>query len=164
MKHSWEEGANHVLYKLELLRPQSKKTPDIVMPTVRRGAWYAHSESVLQAMLCSEVEEERKSAVDKIVEIRGDGDEEVQRGDDSVRDRKTPNINENATKLADLIDWNVEAVTEPPLTCSLTTMEVRQFLDSPMAVPAWPSHTQSVERLVKKLLLMCSAMREGMGS
>ena len=111
----------------------------------------AHSESVLQAMLCSEVEEERKSAVDKIVEIRGDGDEEVQRGDDSVRDRKTPNINENATKLADLIDWNVEAVTEPPLTCSLTTMEVRQFLDSPMAVPAWPSHTQSVERLVKRV-------------
>ena len=68
MKHSWEEGANHVLYKLELLRLQSKKTLDIVMPSGRRGAWYAHSESVLQAMLCSDVEEGWKFAVDKIVE------------------------------------------------------------------------------------------------
>ena len=42
-------------------------------------------------------------------------------------------------------------LNEPPLTCSLTTMEVRHFLDSPMAVPAWPSHTQSVERLVKRV-------------
>ena len=68
VKHSLEEGANHVLFQLELLRLQSKKTLDIVMPTVRRGAWYAHSESVLQAMLCSDVEEGWKFAVDKIVE------------------------------------------------------------------------------------------------
>ena len=89
--------------------------------------------------------------MDKIVELRGDGDEEVQRGDDSVRDRKTPNINENATKLADLIDWKVEEVTEPPLTCSLTTMELQPLIASPIVVPAWPSHTQSVERLVKRV-------------
>ena len=150
VKHSWEEGANHVLYQLELLRLQSKKTLDIVMPTVRRGAWYAHAESVLQGMLCSQVEEERKFAVDKIVELRGEGDEETQKGDNSVRYRKTPNINEKATKLAELIDWT-EGATEPPLTCSLTTQEVRGFIATPMKVPAWPSHTQSVERLVKRV-------------
>ena len=42
-------------------------------------------------------------------------------------------------------------MTEIPLTCSLTTVEVRQLIASPMVVPAWPSHTQSVERLVKRV-------------
>ena len=64
------EGPGHVLYQLKLLRSQKKKVINIVMPTVKRGAWYAHPESVLQTMLFSEVEEDRKFAVDKIVEIR----------------------------------------------------------------------------------------------
>ena len=150
MKHSWVEGARHVLYQLELLRSQNKKVIGIVMPTVKRGAWYAHPESVLQTMLCSEVEQERRFAVDKIVELRGEGDEDTQVGDRSVRDRKAHDINEHATKLADLIDWS-EKLTEPPLTCSLTTKNIKEFVASPMKVPDWPSHTQSVERLVKRV-------------
>lgn len=150
MKHSWVEGARHVLYQLELLRSQDKKVIDIVMPTVKRGAWYAHPESVLQTMLCSEVEQERRFAVEKIVELRGEGDEDTQVGDRSLRDRKARDINEHATKLADLIDWS-ETLTEPPLTCSLTTKNIKEFVASSMKVPDWPSHTQSVERLVKRV-------------
>lgn len=67
-----------------------------------------------------------------------------------MRDRKTLVINEHATKLADLIDWS-EKLTEPPLTCSLTTKNIKKFVASPMKVPDWPSHTQSVERLVKRV-------------
>ena len=63
-----------MLYQLELLRFQKKKVLDIVKPTVQRGAWYAHPESVLQAMLCSEVNEERKFAFDMILNIMGEGD------------------------------------------------------------------------------------------
>ena len=33
----------------------------------------------------------------------------------------------------------------------LTTEQVKQFATQPMTVPDWPSHTQSVERLVKKV-------------
>jgi hypothetical protein len=150
VKHSWVEGPRHVLYQLELLRFQKKKVVDIVKPTVQRGAWYAHSESVLQAMLCSEVAEERKFAVDKIVNIRGHGEDDTQVGDNSVRYRITPDINWKSTKLADLIKWK-ENVTEPALTCHLTTTQVKQFVVKPMIVPDWPSHTQSVERLVKKV-------------
>ena len=139
-----------MLYQLELLRFQKKKVVDIVKPTVQRGAWYAHSESVLQAMLCSKLEEERRFAVKKILNIRGQGDDETQVGDNRVRYRITPDINWKATKLANLIEWK-EGTTEPVLTCHLTTKQVKQFVVSPMIVPDWPSHTQSVERLVKRV-------------
>ena len=150
MKHSWVEGPTPFLYQLELLKSQSKKTIGIVMPTVKRGAWYGHSESILQTMLCSDYIREREFAINKILEIRGEGDEESQIGDSSVRSRKTPDINENATKLEDLIDWSCE-LSEPPLTCNLTTKEIKEFVAAPMTVPNWTSHTQSVERLVKKV-------------
>ena len=142
VKHSWVEGPRHVLYQLELLRFQKKKVLDIVKPTVQRGAWYAHSESVLQAMLCSEVDEERRFAIDMILKIRGEGEDDNQVGDTSVRYRITPKVTWKAAKLTDLIDWN-ENVTEPVLTCNLTTKQVKQFAAQPMTVPDWPSHTQS---------------------
>lgn len=89
------------------------------MPTVRRSAWYAHGEAVLQAMLCSDDKEERRKALVKIQELRGVGDEQTQLGNDQVRPRRTP-----------------------------PTVAVKAFQDRPMEVPSWPSHTQSVERCV----------------
>ncbi|KAG7175585.1 hypothetical protein Hamer_G032000, partial [Homarus americanus] len=38
---------------------------------------------------------------------------------------------------------------KPPLTTSLTSQELRNLKETPMQVPKWPSHTQSVERCVK---------------
>ncbi|KAG7157448.1 hypothetical protein Hamer_G005885, partial [Homarus americanus] len=40
-------------------------------------------------------------------------------------------------------------ILEPPLTTSLTSQELRNLKETPMQVPKWPSHTQSVERCVK---------------
>ena len=72
VNHSWVEveGPRHILYQLELLRSQKKVVLNTVMPTLR-SAWYAHTEAVLQAMLCSEVEVERRKAMDRILELRG---------------------------------------------------------------------------------------------
>ena len=50
-----------------------------------------------------------------------------------------------------MIDWSISEVTEPPLTLSLTTMQLKIFLDKPMEVPECSSHTQSVERVVKRV-------------
>ncbi|KAG7177820.1 hypothetical protein Hamer_G030963, partial [Homarus americanus] len=63
-------------------------------------------------------------------------------------DRKVPPINVNATKLSELVDLSL-GVLEPPLTTSLTSQELRNLKETPMQVPKWPSHTQSVERCVK---------------
>ncbi|KAG7159040.1 hypothetical protein Hamer_G030663, partial [Homarus americanus] len=59
-----------------------------------------------------------------------------------------PPINVNATKLSELVDLSLE-VLEPPLTTSLTSQELRNLKETPMQVPKWLSHTQSVERCVK---------------
>ena len=69
-------GSCHLLYRsfysLSCLRTQSKVVQLTVMPTVRSSARFAHSESILMAMLCSEEREEREFAIDKIVSIRGE--------------------------------------------------------------------------------------------
>ena len=94
-------------------------------------------------------EQGRRFAVSKICSLRGPGDESTQIGNSCVRNRKTPTINFKSKKLADLIDWT-SGVTDPPLTLTLMTKELRQFLDTTMQVPRWSSHTQSVERMVKR--------------
>ena len=144
----WTQGPRHLLFQLQLLKEQSAEVKKIVMPTVKRSAWYGFSESVLQSMLSSEEEQERRFAVEKILQIRGEGDETTQLGDSSVRPRKTPSVNTEATSLSQLIDWS-SGVYEPPLTCSLTTYDIKTFVSKAMVVPDWPSHTQSVERCVK---------------
>lgn len=108
----WTQGPRHLLFQLQLLKEQCEKVRTIVMPTVVRSAWYGYSESVLQAMLCSEEEHERREAVEKILKIRGEGDETKQLGDNRVRPRKTPAINTEATTLSQLIDWT-SGVSEP---------------------------------------------------
>ena len=40
-------------------------------------------------------------------------------------------------------------IAEPPLTCHLSPEAVKEFINTPLKVPKWPSHTQSVERCVK---------------
>ena len=153
MKHSWIEGPRHVLYQLQQLKTQKKAVVDLVLPTIKRSAWFAYSESIIQTCLCSSDEEERRFGVNKIVMIRGSGDEETQVGDNTVRPRQTPDINTEATKITELITWE-DGVFEPPLTTSLTTAEIRSFLSKPMEVPDWPCHTQSIECCVKQVIVM----------
>lgn len=141
---TWVEGPRHLLYQLQQLQKQKKKVIELVSPTVQRSAWYARPDVILQAMLCSEEQTERQEAVNKIQLLRG----QDQLGDSSVKPRKTPNINFKATKISELVDWSTE-VLEPPLTIGISTEDLSMFVDRPMVVPAWPSHTQSVERCVK---------------
>ena len=142
--HSWMDGPKNVLFELSCLRTQSKAVQLTVMPTVRSSAWFAHSESILMAMLCSEEREEREFAIDQIVSIRG----EKEVGDNSLRLRVLPNLNTHATSLRDLIKW--EGATEPATTCKLTTTELKTFKEKPMEVPPYPCHTQTIERAVKE--------------
>ena len=103
---------------------------------------------IIQTLLCSEKRDERSAGVHKIIEMRGGNDDTL--GDASIRPRKTPPINCNASSLVDLIDWT-DSVYEPPLTCDLTTTQVKRFIDDPMRVPLWPCHAQSIERFVKQV-------------
>ena len=148
IKHSWIEGPRHVLFQLACLQSQPDDVVEIVSSTVKRAAWYAHSENIIQTLLSSKDEEERTLGVNAVLKIRGDGDPELQRGDSSVRTRKTPDINLQSASLSELLNCQ-EDHHEPPLTCNMTTSEVKKFISTPKVVPNWPCHTQSIERVVK---------------
>ena len=47
--------------------------------TIKRGSWYAHSEMVLQALLCSKEETDRRFAVNKIIEVREQKKQEIEK-------------------------------------------------------------------------------------
>ena len=148
VKHSWVEGPRHVLLQLQLLQKQNKVVVDAVLPTIKRSAWFAHSEMILQSLLCSEDREERGAAIQKILDVRskyGNG----AMGNAAVRKRETPEVNQNATTLLELIDW--QDTHEPLLTCHMSASQIELFHKKSMSVPDWPCHGQSIERCVKQV-------------
>ena len=141
-------GPRHVLKMVQLTSKYcSEDTREIVEPVIQRGAWQAHSENMLLSMMGSDDEIERRFAIKKIIEIRGD----KELGDDSVRDFHVPTLKWDADSLFNLIDWSGEnePIYEPVITCSFTNEELKQFLDKPLPADDVPCHTQSCERAVK---------------
>lgn len=153
----WVDGPNHLLFQMQLLRTQSELVRDIVLPVVKRSSWYARPEAVLQAMLSSQCSQLRAEAVQIILRNRCTSTSSPnpstpfdvnQLGDCVFTERKLASVNVSATKLSELCEFSSE-VLEPPLTTSLSNKQLETFKDTPMQVPNWPSHTQSVERCVK---------------
>ena len=165
IKHHWIQGPNHVLFQLQTTRSLSLETQEMLRDHIQRSAWYSHSESILQSMLCSEQEEERRWGVNRIISLREGGEDRT--GNNQQRSRRTSELNFQATSLRELIDWDKENVHEPPLTCHLTTADLRHFYTTPMEVPSWSTHTQAVERIVKMVTEACGTVygeerREGL--
>lgn len=152
VKHSWLEGPRHVLTHLSLLKLQAPEVQNILLPYLRTSSWYAHSEAILQTMLCSKDPEERTFAVSKILKMRGRQDS----GKTQPRKRKLPELREEATSLQDLIKW--DGAQEPLLTCGLTREEIKGFRETPMEVPYYCGHTQPIERAVKEVTAASSAV------
>jgi hypothetical protein len=150
VKHSFIEGPRHVLKQMELLGHQKKKVQSLVAPQVARGAWFSHSEAVLQTLLCSEDTEERNFAVHIIFIVRNG----AEKGDLGTRKRvHGDTFNPKAKKCS----WDSN-VFEPVLTCSLSLEEIKEFRNTPMVVPYRPVHGQSMERVVKEVTRACATV------
>ena len=120
VKHSWLGGPWHALFQLKQLKYQKGEVIAIVKKTVKRSAWFAFSECIIQTLLCSNNEEEQKLRVQKVLEIREKGDDNTQFGNNSVRCYKIPSINTDADNLMDLIEWK-DSVYNQLLTTSHNT-------------------------------------------
>ena len=118
---------------------------EVVKGKTDDGGWMAHSEILLLHLLASNEEEQRRFAVNKIVAIRAGSE----RGETKNRPHKVPKLNWSAQKIENMILW--DSATEPILTAELKTDDIRGFLSKPFTMPPYPSHTQSVERLVKEV-------------
>ena len=116
------------------------------MPYVQSSAWNAHSENLLQTLLCSPNHENRKFAIETICKIRG----ESNFGDKSLRVRRNPKLNTHATTLVGLIDWSSD-VHEPLLTCSMSKEDLWKLENDAMEVINFPVHGQSIEQCVKEV-------------
>ena len=150
VKHFWLDGPRLVLFQLKQLKYKKEEVIAFVKKTVKRSAWFAFGECIIQTLLCSNDEEERKLGVQKVLEIRGKGDDNTQFGNNSVKCRKISSINTDADNLMDQIEWK-DSVYEPLLSTYLTTHEVKEILHKPMVVPDWPCHSQSIECCVKQV-------------
>ena len=147
VKSSWLEGPNHILKSLSFVRPLPQDIILIVKPYMMSSAWNAHSKHILQTLLASDDRDQRTFAVNQITKLRGSSDF----GDTSIRTRTVPNINFDAIRLEDLIDWSSN-IFEPVLTSKLSTKQVKDFIDKPMKdVPAFCVDGQSIERCVQQV-------------
>ena len=154
VNHSFINGPRLVLKQLQMIRLQDRKVQRIVAPYVASSAWFSHSESVLQTLLCSKNQDERKFAVNVILEKRCGSN----RGDLSPRIREHAGaFNPDATELKELCAWD-RNVFEPVLTCKLSLEEITEFINTPMVVPDKPVHGQSMERAVKQVTRACESV------
>ena len=145
------KGPYHKLREIKILQKmqgkdkRSRKVKEIAMKFVEKGAWHAHTEHLLISLLSSEDESDRHFAVEKILSLRN-GQEF---GDKSVRPFSAPKLNWNATSLRDIQDWS--DLTEPIITTTIPTSNLRQVFADPLRLPKFPSHTQSCERAVREV-------------
>ena len=58
-------------------------------------------------------------------------------------------LNFDATHITELIDWEQETITEPPLTHKLSTQDLIEVKAVKFEIKPYKVHTQSVERAVK---------------
>ena len=57
-------------------------------------------------------------------------------------------LNFKAQIYCDMVDWDKEQVTEPPLTMELDDRQLLDIIEKPLHLPHYPCHTQHVERIV----------------
>ena len=119
-------------------------------------SWHAHMENLLVSLLCSDVREERNFAVEKMLALRDGRDEGVS----SPRRTDPPKLNLDASNKAELIGWNNVKLPEPILTSHMGIDEIEAVRETKLEIPHFPSHTQSVERLIRELTQACSRVAE----
>ena len=155
INNHWLQGARTCLTQLQLTLLQNKKVLSLVYPHLESSAWWAHPEMLLQTLLCSEDQDDRKFAVEKILEVR---EAETAESGDNVRTRRKAKLNKDATSLKDLILWDRSEISEPVLTLGLPVEDIKKFQTAPMEVPDLPVHGQGVERCVKEVTAASEAV------
>lgn len=142
INEKWTVAPKIYLDAILKLQSQDQVVQDAVARTFQTGAYWLHSEMILQHLLSEGSREDREFAYSTILQIRqakGHGDI----GDSSYRKRKNPPINMKATGFQDVIDWsNKLDLYEPVLTANIASKDLVQFLYNPMEVENLPAHTQ----------------------
>ncbi|KAI6657812.1 hypothetical protein LOD99_561 [Oopsacas minuta] len=97
-------------------------------------------------MLADNDEQIRQKAVKTILDIRINSSSfrPIE-----IRPFNLPSIRFTAETYVDMIDWETSFITEPPFTRYLSKEVLINCVRAPLEIPAYPCHTQAVERTIK---------------
>ena len=177
-----QSGAKHLFFMLELSRDLCINSQNIVHKVLQDNSFFAHPENVIIACLADHREEIRRKAVLYIMAARRDFAAESHPRqfipptiNTKVIVTAQPNPNINITYIivivllyllliskmkakiyVDLVDWEKEQKTEPPLTMGLSEETILSALEKPLKLTSYPNHTQTVERTVPVVTESCT--------
>lgn len=146
VKSACWEGPRHLWKLIFLTRYLPKHLKDVVDPVIQRNAYFAHPENLLLAMIKDKRPNIRKLALCRIIRTR------EQQRPNSIRQFKVPVLNFDAQEYYEMIDHESFKNIEPPLTRSLTTAEIKNYITNGEEMITFPKlvcHTQAVERCVR---------------
>jgi len=139
------DGAKNLFHSVQLARALPSADRDIIKPVIQRNGYWAHPEALLVAMTSDSDQAVRAAAVQVIMQHRS-----IQAQHPSeVRPYKIPSINFDAETYVDMINWETELVTEPPLLADSSDEVIEGILRSPKEFSNYPVHTQAVEQAVR---------------
>ena len=158
-KLSWKATeASAILYDaMKLIKKLPANERSVVSPVIERGFFWAHPEQLLLGCLGSSDEDVRARAVAKIIAVRqGEGQGQAlkdkgrkrKRAESDVRIFHLPKPNYDATHFSEMIFWDQESITEPPLLRDYSNDQIRAFEKEPLEVLI-PSNSQHVERCIQ---------------
>lgn len=145
-------GPIHLLNVIKNSRFLEGKYLNTVQRTIARNAFFSHPESIALTMLCDNDKNVRYRAWRRLIEIR------KYLSNDRVRTFNLPRLNFNANDYTEMIDFEREAQTTPPILRNFNfNMGDAKFYarkkifeyDIGFDLKDLPCHTQSVERCVK---------------
>jgi hypothetical protein len=139
-------GARHLWKLVALTRYLPEELKTVVDAVIQRNAYFAHPENLLLSMITDDIPTVRKLGYKRIMKARVENHSDI-------RKFEIPKLNFEAHSYIDLIDWQKNAITEPPVLCFMETEEIQKYIELPDS-PAYnalqiPCHSQAVERCVK---------------
>ena len=155
-----ELGSLHLFHEVHR---QTKNFSGQPLETVRRytqwNGFFAHEEATLLYLACSSDPEEREVAVRFILKIRRERAATPTAGE-KKRKRKSMKVLKKVRKFSPRpINWDASSVEElvsldnakfePPLTMSLSDLQIQNILRTPLEINAYECISQFVEKGVK---------------
>ena len=117
-KPTVEDGPNHMLETIVLIRSVEQKSQDIARPVIQRNAFFLHPENILLSMIRDQSSTMRELGWRRILALRESATGEL-------RKFAIPTINLDCSNLSDIIDWR-KNISEPPLTMKLSIEEIKR--------------------------------------
>lgn len=120
MNPSCTSGSKHLWKTIQFSRYLPDNLKQIIDPVIKRNAYFGSIENILICMLFDDREDIRKIAVTKIIEARKNNE------GSKIRCFQIPPLNFNANDYFELINWENNQVTEPPITSKIDQEVLKQ--------------------------------------